>query len=359
MKNNGKRGNWKDLNGFMREWLRLLALVMAVSAVLFLMSPLGECGAFRNIEKGAEVPDFTLNDLAGLSHTLSAERGKVVILCFVKEDQDRSIRALNGLTRVFGTLRDSGLMVYAVAKKTEDLTSLQALKEKLDLEYPVLVDSDQKLYGDFGLFTFPATMFIDREGKFVYEYSSYSSDYEQTVMDKAKVMLGIMSEEEFSKTTEKHEIQELTQEAKDAQRSLQMAKVLLDRGFGTKAMPKLEKALELDPTLVEARLLAGEVLLGAGKHQEAREHFEMVLKTNPKSNEAKVGIGTVLMAEGDLDGAEAQLQQAVMLNPDPAPALYQLGKVYEKKGEIQKAMETYRKGLEKLLKKSSKGKSRK
>jgi Tfp pilus assembly protein PilF len=58
----------------------------------------------------------------------------------------------------------------------------------------------------------------------------------------------------------------------------------------------------------------------------------------------------VLIAEGDLDGAEAELQKAIMLNPDPTLALYRLGQVYEKKGETQKAMETYRKALEKKLK---------
>ncbi|UCF31781.1 MAG: tetratricopeptide repeat protein [bacterium] len=349
-------GNRRNLRLFMAQWLRLLTMVTAVSAALFLLSPAGESDAFRNVEKGGEVPDFTLSDIAGQSHTLSAQRGKVVILCFVKEDQDRSIKALNGLTRVHGILKDSGLVVYAVASKTEDPASLEALREKLDLQYPILLDRDQKIYGEYGLFTFPATMFVDREGRFAFEYSSYGSDYEQTVTDKAKVMLGLMSEDDFSKTAEKTEIEELSPEAKEAQRSLQMAKVLLDRGFGTKAMPKIEKALELDPTLLEARLLAGEILLEAGNHQDARAHFEKALEINPKSNEARVGIGAVLVAEGDLDGAEAELQKAVMLNPDPAPALYQLGQVYEKKGDIQKAMETYRDGLEKLLKKSSKGK---
>jgi Tfp pilus assembly protein PilF len=64
----------------------------------------------------------------------------------------------------------------------------------------------------------------------------------------------------------------------------------------------------------------------------------------------------VLIAEGDLDGAEAELQKAIMLNPDPTLALYRLGQVYEKKGETQKAMEVYRKALEKQLKTTSRKK---
>jgi len=329
--------------------------IMLVVATLFLAKP-GICTAFRNLEEGKEVPDFTLKDLEGLDHTLSADRGKVVILCFVKADQDRSIRALNGLTRVHGTLKDSGLVVYGVANEPEEGSSLQGLKDKLDLGYPILIDEGKKLYGSYGLFTFPATAVIDQEGRFVYEYASYSSDFEQTMMDKAKLLLGLISEEDFAKTEEKQEIQELTPEQKDAQRSLQMAKVLLGRGFGSKALPNLEKAVKLDPTLTEARILAGRVYLEEEKYAEAREQFEKVLETNPKSNDARVGIGTVLIAEGDLDGAEAELKKAITLNPDPAMAMYRLGQVYEKKGEIQKAMETYRDALENQLKKAAKGK---
>jgi tetratricopeptide (TPR) repeat protein len=42
------------------------------------------------------------------------------------------------------------------------------------------------------------------------------------------------------------------------------------------------------------------------------------------------------------------------LNPDPSLALYRLGQVYEKKGDTQKAMETYRNALERLMKKKGK-----
>jgi len=79
-----------------------------------------------------------------------------------------------------------------------------------------------------------------------------------------------------------------------------------------------------------------------------------VFETDTNSNEARVGIASVYIAEGNLDEAEAQLQKAITLNPDPSLALYRLGQVYEKKGDIQKAMETYRNALERLLKKKGK-----
>ena len=330
--------------------------VLLVSAAVGLLSSPAICAAFRNLEMGKETPDFTLKDMAGMDHTLSAERGKVVILCFVKPDQDRSIKAMNALTRVHGTLKDNGLQVFAVTSDTEDTASLQSLADKLDLGYPILLDEGKEVYGAYGLFMFPATAFIDPDGNYVHEYSSFGSDYQEAVMDQAKVMLGLMSEEDLVQATEKHEIVELSPERKEAERNLQMAKVLLQRGFGSKAIPKLEKALELDPSLTEARILAGEIYLEEEKTVEARAQFERALTDNPKDTRARVGLGSVLIAEGDLDGAEAELKKAVTLNPDPALALYRLGQVYEKKGDTQKAMETYRGALESQLKKVAKAK---
>ncbi len=326
----------------------LRVAIVLVAATLFLSKP-GLCTAFRNLENGVVVPDFTLKDLAGFNHTLSADRGKVVILCFVKADQDRSIKALNDLTRVYGILKSSGLSVYGVANEPKEGSSLQGLKDKLDIGYPILIDEGKQVYGSYGLFTFPATAVIDQDGRFVYEYASYSSDFEQTIMDKTSLLLGLITEEEIAKSEEKHEIQELTPEQKEAKRSLQMAKVLLGRGFGSKALPSLEKAIALDPSLTEARILAGGIYVEQEKYAQAREQFEKVLEVNPKSNEARVGIGSVLLAEGDLDGAEEELKKAIVMNPDPTMGMYRLGQVYEKKGEVEKAMEVYREALENRL----------
>jgi tetratricopeptide (TPR) repeat protein len=335
---------------FMKEWTRVARLTAVLLMVALVLTPPAICGAFRNVEVGSAVPDFTLKDLDGMDHTLSAEKGRVVILAFIKADQDKSIKALNALEKVSGTLKNDGLTVWAVANGAEDVSAIKPLVEKLDLEYPILVDADKKLYGEYGLFIFPATAVIDQEGNFSHEYTSYGADYGQAIMDKAKVLLGLMSVEEQRKGTEKKAIVELSESEKEAERNMQMAKVLLDRGFGSKALPKLEKAIELNPALTGARILAGEIYMEDGKNAEARAQFDAVLTDNPKSNEARVGLGSVLIAEGDLDGAEAELQKAIMLNPDPTLALYRLGQVYEKKGETQKAMETYRKALEKKLK---------
>ena len=334
---------------------RMLASVVAVGLVmgLFFVTP-GSGSAFRNVEKGQAAPDFTVKDMEDMDRTLAAEKGKVVILSFVKVDQDRSVKTLNTLEEVNGMFKSEGVTVWGITSQTGDKGAIQGLIDKLDLHYPILLDEGKKLYGEYGLFTFPATMIIDQEGNYAYEYASYSNDFQDTIVNEVKVLLGLISEEDLSKAITKTEIVELSAEEKKAARDLQMAKVLLKRGFGTKALPRLEKALELNPTLIEARLLSGEIYLKDEQYDKAGEQFEKVFETDPNSNEARVGIASVYIAEGKLDEAEAQLQKAITLNPDPTLALYRLGQVYEKKGDVQKAMETYRSGLERLMKKTKK-----
>jgi len=334
---------------------RILASAMAVGLImgLFLVTP-GSGSAFRNLEKGQPAPDFTVKDMEDMDRTLASEKGKVLILSFVKVDQDRSVKTLNALEEVNGIFKDDGVTVWGITSQTDDKAAIQGLIDKLDLHYPILLDEGQKLYGEFGLFTFPSTMVVDQKGDYVHEYTSYSNDFQDTIVNDIKVLLGIISAEDSSKAAQKTEIVEQSQEEKDAERNLQMAKVLLKRGFGTKALPKLEQALELNPTLIEARLLSGEVYLKDEQYDKAKEQFEKVFETDSNSNEARVGIASVYIAEGNLDEAEAQLQKAITLNPDPTLALYRLGQVYEKKGDVQKAMETYRNALERLLKKSGK-----
>ena len=334
---------------------RILASVVAVGLVmgLFFVTP-GSGSAFRNVEKGQPAPDFTVKDMEDMDRTLAAEKGKVVILSFVKVDQDRSVKTLNTLEEINGIFKSEGVTVWGITSQTEDKGAIKGLIDKLDLNYPILLDEGQKLYGEFGLFTFPSTMVVDQKGNYVHEYSSYSNDFQDTIVNDIKVLLGIISAEDSSKAAQKTEIVEQSQEEKDAERNLQMAKVLLKRGFGTKALPKLEKALELNPTLIEARLLSGEIYLKDEQYDKAKEQFEKVFETDSNSNEARVGIASVHIAEGNLDEAEAQLQKAITLNPDPTLALYRLGQVYEGKGDVQKAMRTYKIALERLLKKSGK-----
>jgi len=334
---------------------RVLASSLAVALVmgLFFVTP-GSGSAFRNLEKGQPAPDFTIKDLEGMDHTLAAQKGSVVVLSFVKVDQDRSVKALNALGEVSNIFKDESVTVWAITSQTEDKDAVRGLIEKLDLKFPILLDEGQQLYGQFGLFTFPSTMIVDQEGNYVFEYASYSSDFKSEIVNEIKVLLGQMSAEESSSAAQKKEIVQLSPEEKEAARNLQMAKVLLQRGFGSKALPKLEAALELNPGLTEARLLSGEIYLKDEQYDKARQQFEKVFETEPGSREAMIGMASVYMEEGKLDEAEAQLQKAIPLNPDPTLALYRLGQVYEKKGETQKAMETYRSALERLFKDSGK-----
>ncbi len=74
----------------MSGYVARMTVVLALA--VFFLSPPAVCSAFRNLKDGEIPPDFTLKDLSGVEHSLSAEKGKVVVLCFVKGVQDRRQR---------------------------------------------------------------------------------------------------------------------------------------------------------------------------------------------------------------------------------------------------------------------------
>jgi tetratricopeptide (TPR) repeat protein len=320
----------------------LLCLLLSLPGAGFASTPLKE---------GDPVPDLALRDLAGASHALVQMKGQAVVFCFFRAEQDKSIKALNDLAKVFGAFRDRSLAVFAVAVPGEDtLDAIRALQSKLGLAYPVLLDEGRKLSGGFGVAVLPTTVLIDPEGRVALIYPSHAGDFDKALTQRIREVLGMAGEGGAGRPARAENGG--TPEARDAERDLMLARILYQRGFPARALPEAEKALQKDPSLADAHLLVGQILLDGGRPETARGHFEEVLAKRPDSPEARVGLGTAFLLAGDLARAEAELMRAVSPNPSPGEALYRLGQVYEKRGLVAQALEAYRKACEELMKRA-------
>jgi Tfp pilus assembly protein PilF/peroxiredoxin len=300
-------------------------------------------------KEGDPVPDLALRDLAGVSHTIAQMKGRAVAFCFFRAEQDKSIKALNDLARVYGAFRDRSLFVFAVAVPGEDsLDAIRALQGKLGLAYPVLLDEGRKLSGTLGVAVFPTTVLLDPEGRVALTYPSYAGDFDKILTQRIRDVLGMTGD--GGAVWPARAENGVAPGAREADRDLMLAQILYQRGFPARALPEAEKALQKDPSLVDAHLLLGRILLDGGKPETARSHFEEVLARRPDLPEARVGLGIAFLMSGDLDRAEAELVRAVSPNPSPGEALFHLGQVYEKRGQTALALETYRRACEELVK---------
>jgi tetratricopeptide (TPR) repeat protein len=103
----------------------------------------------------------------------------------------------------------------------------------------------------------------------------------------------------------------------------------LKRENVAKALEEFQKAVELDPTFVEARMNVGNIVLGFRKYEEAAQQFGEVLKREPKNYDAVVGLGIAQRGLRQLDQAEANYKKASGMVSTRPEAFYNLGVLYK------------------------------
>lgn len=130
------------------------------------------------IEKGSEAPNFTLDSDAGEAVTLSALRGKRVVLYFYPKDDTP------GCTVQACDFRDAlprfdGVEAVVLGVSPDSVVSHAKFRAKFDLNFPLLADEDhavaqaygvwteKKMYGRTYMGIERSTFLIDEEGRIV------------------------------------------------------------------------------------------------------------------------------------------------------------------------------------------------
>lgn len=96
-----------------------------------------------------KAPNFTLQDGAGGSHSLSDYKGKWVILYFYpKDDTPGCTVEACSLRDARDTLAEMGAEIIGVSK--DEPNSHEKFKEKYSLNFTLLTDADAKVINDYG-----------------------------------------------------------------------------------------------------------------------------------------------------------------------------------------------------------------
>jgi peroxiredoxin len=144
-----------------RSLLPAALLVAALVAVALLQS------WQRQPRTGYAAADFTLPDLSGTLHQLSALRGKVVFLnlwatwCAPCRAEMPSMEAL------YRRLRGRDFAMLAVSEDTEGAKVVDPFVRELGLTFPILLDPEARLSPRYGVTGYPETFIIDRNGMVV------------------------------------------------------------------------------------------------------------------------------------------------------------------------------------------------
>jgi peroxiredoxin len=130
---------------------------------------------------GMQAEDFRLTDLDGKSQSLSQYRGKIVLLNFWATWCKPCTTEMPAMQTTYDKLRDKGFVVLAVNELEDDAKVREHIKQ-YGHTFPVLMDHDNKVANQFGVFGLPVSVFIDQEGR-VQEYIKGGLLTEQKIND--------------------------------------------------------------------------------------------------------------------------------------------------------------------------------
>ncbi len=107
-----------------------------------------------------------------------------------------------------------------------------------------------------------------------------------------------------------------------------------------------EKALQIDPQLVEAHVNLISIYGRLSQYEKAEEHYQAAIRLNPNDAEAHYDYGVLLFGQGKYPEADKAFRKALEINPFYAEAHNNLGVLLEQQGRWQEAAEQFRQAIE-------------
>jgi peroxiredoxin len=112
---------------------------------------------------GMPASEFMLTDLDGKSHGLEQYRGRVVLLNFWATWCKPCTTEMPAMQTAYDQLREKGFVVLAV-NELEDEAKVREHIQSHKHTFPVLLDRENKVANQYGVFGLPVSVFIDEQG---------------------------------------------------------------------------------------------------------------------------------------------------------------------------------------------------
>ena len=302
--------------------------------------------ALRNVKTGEQVPAFSVADLEGNALGNKTYQGKVLLLVFVRPDQEKSLQTLKVAQRILSDNGDGKLAVLAVSSKPQAAEHLKRLAAENSFTYPLALDPERKMYGDFGLLVAPTTLLIDQSGTLRYGVAHIPPNYEDRLRVHLDQLLGRISAEQRDTLLAKMTKGKPT-ETDSSDRGLGLAQALIERGKFDQAIDILTK-LRSQKDSPHATVLLGNAYLELDKVEEAAKCLGSLADRDPAPEGLKLALARLELRRQNDGQAEKHLLDALKTSTRKGPVLYELGRLYERQGKLEQAVECYRTALEEI-----------
>jgi peroxiredoxin len=143
------------------RWLVVLGLIAGIGAAVWMTLP----EAPANMSNGAQITEFSLPDLKGELQSLP--KGEVILLNFWATWCPPCRKEIPSMAELYDKYASKGLKVIAVSvdKRSDDLAKFVA---EYRMPFQVLHDADGAVSRRYGVFRYPESFLIDRDGKVVH-----------------------------------------------------------------------------------------------------------------------------------------------------------------------------------------------
>jgi peroxiredoxin len=122
--------------------------------------------AVVKVDEELKAPSFTLKALNGKEVKLEDYRGKIVFLNFWATWCPPCRQEMPSMEKLFNKFKDRDFTMLAVDLR-EGTKKVKAFKEKFNLSFPILLDSDGRVGLMYGVRSIPTTYLIDRKGNVI------------------------------------------------------------------------------------------------------------------------------------------------------------------------------------------------
>jgi tetratricopeptide (TPR) repeat protein len=293
----------------------------------------------RKMKLGDKMPEFSLADSEGKVFEYKHNRRRVLLIAFLSPGQKQSQSAVADITQILADAR--------IKAEPFDLVgvSTQPAKDDPKPVFPVLLDSQYKLWGKVGIIAMPTVLIVGKDDNISWVRAGHAYDFAPALRSHLNRALGITNGEVLEETVEAKALSNNTT-ASRVKRHLQMAKILEGKGRFDSAIAEVRRAQAIEPNSVAPALELGELLCRAGKGKEALDAVGELQVSDRRDQARRLLIcGWAKRQMGDLQLAEVDLLEATKIDPKSARGHFELGRLYQARGDKDKALAEYHRAL--------------
>jgi tetratricopeptide (TPR) repeat protein len=298
-------------------------------------------------------PDFSLSDLAGHNETLSAHRGKTVLLHFWSASVAGVEKDLDNFQRLHEAWAQKGWQLLTINVDSAQNHDHAAQARHKTHSFPILNGTQvviaiynllyRQLFDRHRDMSVPLSFLIDPQGNIVkiYRNSVSMQQFEADFRD--------IPQSDRERLAKALPFAGLSESYLFARNYLSLGFVFFERGYFEQAEAFFQQALKDDPQSAEALYGLGSAYLQQQKTNDARECFERVLQLHGSYPgtwpNAWNNLGILAAREGHSDLAIEHFERALEIDPDHSVALQNLGSAYRQKKDWPQAKRVLEKAL--------------